>query len=346
MGAVVHPVLDLISSRVAAASQPGARTDGARLALAIEGGGMRGVVSAGMLTALEQLGCLDAFDDCYGSSAGAISGAYFVAGQSSDSIALHWECLCSRAFIDPVRATRGKSLLSLEYLLDEVCERRFPLDWQAVLAAPTRLHPLAASANDGTIHDLAWVTTKAELKEALRASARIPVVCGPPVKLNGDHYLDAGLYEPIPYHAALSDGATHVLVLRSHANVGPATSILDRGLFARRLREEYPRLAVAIEGRSDNYRHEVAELDRLEARRDAGPFVHSLRPDGAAPSVGLLEHHPEPLRNGALAGEAACFRALAPLLCFRSPRGAAMPRGGPAAKLGFAGRLRALFGSS
>jgi hypothetical protein len=50
-----NPVAKLTLDRREAKSKPGNRTDGRRLALAIEGGGMRGVVSGGLVAALEQL---------------------------------------------------------------------------------------------------------------------------------------------------------------------------------------------------------------------------------------------------------------------------------------------------
>ena len=40
---------------------------------------MRGIVSASMLVALEDLGFADAFDVVYGCSSGAVNGAYFLA---------------------------------------------------------------------------------------------------------------------------------------------------------------------------------------------------------------------------------------------------------------------------
>ena len=56
------PTTDVLRSRLATDSMPGNRSDGFRVALAVEGGGMRAVVSSGMLLALEQLGFGDAFD--------------------------------------------------------------------------------------------------------------------------------------------------------------------------------------------------------------------------------------------------------------------------------------------
>src|ERR1700761_7136456 len=74
-GARVHEVLRLIRERARSGSQPGQRTDGNRIALSIEGGGMRGTVSAGMALALFERGLVNSFDAVYGSSAGALSGA-------------------------------------------------------------------------------------------------------------------------------------------------------------------------------------------------------------------------------------------------------------------------------
>jgi predicted acylesterase/phospholipase RssA len=42
---------------------------------------MQGIISAAMLMQLSVLGLRNTFDAVYGASAGAISGAYFVAGQ-------------------------------------------------------------------------------------------------------------------------------------------------------------------------------------------------------------------------------------------------------------------------
>ena len=78
-----HDVLNLLYQRYHSHSTPANRSafDNATLALAIEGGGMRGAVSGGMAAAIVCLGLSNAFDSIYGSSAGSIIGSYFVSRQ-------------------------------------------------------------------------------------------------------------------------------------------------------------------------------------------------------------------------------------------------------------------------
>jgi len=78
-----HEVIKLIEKRFKTKSKPGSRAkdDYATLALSIEGGGMRGAVSAGMASAIAVLGLSDSFDSIYGSSAGSVIGAYMISRQ-------------------------------------------------------------------------------------------------------------------------------------------------------------------------------------------------------------------------------------------------------------------------
>ena len=78
-----HSVVELMVQRYHQGSTPSNRTDTHKLALSIEGGGMRGAVSAGMAAALSSLGLTDTIDAVYGSSAGSVVGAYLVSRQMS-----------------------------------------------------------------------------------------------------------------------------------------------------------------------------------------------------------------------------------------------------------------------
>ena len=75
-----------VAERLRRRALDGGRDDGARLALAIEGGGMRGAVSAGMAIAIDELGLTDAFDAVYGASAGALNGVWLLSGNPADGL--------------------------------------------------------------------------------------------------------------------------------------------------------------------------------------------------------------------------------------------------------------------
>jgi len=57
----MHPVLEVLAQRRTSGSKPMQRQDGYKIALAIEGGGMRGCVAAGMVAALHDAGLGDCF---------------------------------------------------------------------------------------------------------------------------------------------------------------------------------------------------------------------------------------------------------------------------------------------
>ena len=108
---------------------------------------MRGVISAGMVSALEALGLTHAFDEIYGSSAGAINAAYFLAGQARLGQTVYYEDINNRHFIDLRRSLLGRPIVDLGFLLDEVAMRRKRLDTDAVLGAGSPLTVLATDVD-------------------------------------------------------------------------------------------------------------------------------------------------------------------------------------------------------
>jgi predicted patatin/cPLA2 family phospholipase len=226
----VHEVLRVIEERARSGSRPGHRRDGLRVALSIEGGGMRGTVSAGMALALHERGLVPAFDAVYGSSAGAISGAWLLSstpeglrGWADPEYArslIRWSAMLRR------RPNR-RPVVDVETLIEVLYQTEFPLDFASVLASPVEYHPLATDAATGESTDLRpLITDEAELRLALRASASLPFLAGPPIELHDRRFFDAGVAESIPFRTPLAQGATHILVLRSRrpldAADGPA----------------------------------------------------------------------------------------------------------------------------
>jgi predicted acylesterase/phospholipase RssA len=210
-----HELLRVLGERVRTGSRPGARTDGLRVALAIEGGGMRGTVTGGMALALHELGLLPAFDAVYGASAGAISGAWLVSSRP-EGLRGWAEPSYAKTLIRLSGPLRGRPVVDVRTLIEVVYQTTWPMDFDSVLASTVEYHPLATDAATGASTDLRpLIGSAAELRLALRASASLPFLAGPPVQLGGRRFYDAGVAESIPLRTPLAQGATHILVLRS-----------------------------------------------------------------------------------------------------------------------------------
>ncbi len=209
-------VRDLMLQRLAEGSRPGERSDPYKLVLAVEGGGMRGAVSSGMLLALEQLGFRNAFDEVVGTSAGAIAGAFFVIGEGTKGSVLYYTVLNSEKFVDRRRLFRSSApILDLDYLIDHAFERH-GFSWAALIASDVPLFATVSPVHPRNPRRLFRVGESEErARRVLAATANLPVIAGPSRFVGSDEYVDGGMLEPVPWLSAIERGATHVLVTRS-----------------------------------------------------------------------------------------------------------------------------------
>ena len=236
-----HPVLEALLARKRSESVPGERTDGMRIGLAVEGGGMKGVISAGACGEILRSGFADCFDAVYGSSAGAMNLTYYLANQP-EGIRAYEEDLVDGGFLDLRRLpalNRGRKgrkgkrnedgsdedddeekvqpAMDVSYLVDGVMDgtTNRALRWDLLMNSRVPLKVVATSLDALTpvVLEGPWRGVE-DLKQCLKASAAVPTLAGPePVMWRGQRLVDAAVMEPVPVHAAIADGCTHVLVL-------------------------------------------------------------------------------------------------------------------------------------
>jgi Patatin-like phospholipase len=331
-----HPVVRTILRRREQGSRPGARTDGRRVALVIEGGGMRGVVSAGMTAAIEQLGLRDAFDEVHGASAGAFNAAFLLAGQAAYLATLYQHGFGDPRFVSFRRALRGGPAFDMDHVINHVWTSERPLRFDAVLSGGIDLHCTATDADRATIVDLTGLRDPEEIRCAMRASARLPWLAGAPVSFRGMRLLDATLAEAIPVHVACAGpeaagreavgregagregagregSATDVLVLMTrpeglaHAGLSPVVARLTD----RYLRALNPALVELRVTRSPRYDALTAELAARAADTERAPAVCVIRPAAGALMVSQLESRVSALRTAAGHGLRSAWMALA-----------------------------------
>jgi predicted patatin/cPLA2 family phospholipase len=300
----VHPVLDLLAARAR-----GARDDGATLALVIEGGGMRGVVSAAMAAALEARGLTPCFDLVAGTSAGALTGAALLAGVAAASAASYYSAFTTRRFINPYRLVIGRAAVDVAFTL-RYSDTQLDAERHARTAAsPIALHCVAVDVETAAAVDLTGFASADELCAALLASTRLPWLGGDPAEYRGRRFLDGGLAQSIPYGTALEAGATHALVLQTRpwgVARTPPGGLADR-IIRRRLKRLNPALVELWRQRPVDYEHAVAEVaEHTERPTGRAPWLYGLRLPEGGPVIGQLER-----RAGVLEDAAGVARAYA-----------------------------------
>ncbi len=306
-----HPVVQTLLRRREEGSRPGERTDGRRVALVIEGGGMRGVVSAGMTAAIEQLGLRDAFDEVHGASAGAFNAAFLLAGQAAYLATLYQYGFGDPKFVSVVRAMRGGPAFDMDHVINHVWTRQRPLRFEAVLASGIDLHCTATDAEEAAIVDLAELDSQEEIRCALRASGRLPWLAGGPVSFRGRRLLDATLAEAIPVQVARRT-ATDLLILqtRPHGMAHTPLSPLVARLTDRYLRAINPALIELRRTRSLRYDALTAELTAQAADPQHAPATCVIHPPAGGVVVGQLENRASVLQTAASEGMRAAWMAL------------------------------------
>lgn|SRR3990167_1047954 len=228
----MNQVLKIIKERHRTHSKPGKRHDPYKLALCVEGGGLRGVVSGGELAALEALNLKDVFDVVYGASCGAYCGTYFVSGGSMTGAKFFLD-YSQKQFISIKRFLRGGPIFDLEYV-EKTMHSVTPLNYQKVLAANPPLHIVATDASKSRPHVLKNFETVYEVNRALKASSNVPSYFHPrPLVFRSRYFLDASILDPFCIHSAIAEEATHMLILFSmpwrHRHV---FGLLDKKLIA------------------------------------------------------------------------------------------------------------------
>ena len=211
------PAGDTVFSLIRARAT-GDRADRNRLGLAVEGGGMRGIVSGGMVLALRDLGLIGTFDAFYGTSSGSLNLAYLHGGSDWDALSVYYDHLTA-GFLRRRRWNVTRPMLDMTYAFDEVIGRTVPIGWDTIRTVDRPVNAVLTNVDlaRSEIHDMRQMCSRGGTDGVayLKAASWLPVLAGPPPVIGGTRYLDGGVLCPDPVYAALADGCTHVLLLNT-----------------------------------------------------------------------------------------------------------------------------------
>lgn len=186
-----------------------------KLALVCEGGGQRGIFTAGVLDEFLDAN-FDPFDFYFGTSAGAQNLSAFVCRQPGYARRVITRYTTRSEFFNPLRFVRGGNLIDLDWLVDAT-SRKMPLamDNASRLFDAGREFYMCACRSDDDYTPEYFAPDSSNWLDIIRASSAIPGFYRTGVQLGDFSYQDGGISDAIPVRQAAQRGAQTLVVIRT-----------------------------------------------------------------------------------------------------------------------------------
>lgn len=241
-------------------------------ALVLEGGGFRGLFTAGVLDVLQERGMYD-FSSVWGVSAGAINASNFRSRQIGRTMRDMLAFRDDKRFMSLWSLATTGNMAGADFMYDEVQSHIDPCDVETFNASDLPMYAVVSDVTFGT-PDYLPVRRFPDDIDRVRASASLPMVSRI-VEIDGKRYLDGGTTDSIPFETAMGlPGAREV---EGHVPAERSLVVLtqDRG-FVRgagseaialksHLYDAYPYYLEALATRGERYNAQRELLWGLEA---------------------------------------------------------------------------------
>lgn len=234
------------------------------IGLVLEGGGMRGAFTSGVLEVLLSEN-ID-FKYVIGVSAGALTAMSYLSGQKRRNYNTFVDYATNPQYASVANLAKTGNMFNFDYILGDVVDTLLPFDFDKFFANNAELVIGATHCETGrpTFFRKSLLKTKETLLTALRASSSLPLI-SQTVEINGHDFLDGGIANPVPFEKSISDGnERNVVVLTRNENfeVKPQSPAMITMFKARY--PQYPNLVRTLYMRHEIYRRQIARLKELE----------------------------------------------------------------------------------
>lgn len=251
----------------------------ARSGLILEGGGMRGVFTCGVLDALMDRGVR--FPYTVGVSAGACNGLSYMSGQRGRAKYSNIDLLDKYRYIGFKHLILKGNIMDFDLLFNKFPNEIIPYDYATYAESGERFEMVTTSCRTGQACYYDEKHDPERIIDIVKASSSLPFV-SPVCYVDGEPMLDGGIADSIPLLRARSEGYDNNLVVLTR-NRGYRKS--EGGVFVPPLFYcRYPRLREAIKRRNALYNEQIAYVEEQEA---AGRLT-VLRPERPI-EVGRME---------------------------------------------------------
>ena len=254
--------------------------------LVLEGGGMRGIYTAGVLDVFMENGIT--FDGVIGVSAGAIHGCSFVSGQKGRSIRYYMKYCRNWQFMSFRSLLLTGNIAGEKFCYHTLPEKLDPYDYEAFKKSPTKFYVGCSNVETGKPEYIRITDMKKQI-DVIRASASLPYVSRL-VKTEGMKLLDGGCTDSIPLMKFREMGFTKNVVILTRPK-GYQKEPEQLAMAKIRYRK-YPAFVEVLSHRHERYNESLRQIEELEKMGE----IFVLRPDEPL-KIGRLERSPEKLQQ-------------------------------------------------
>lgn len=233
--------------------------------LVLEGGGMRGVFTCGVLDSFMDRGIR--FPYAIGVSAGACNGLSYMSGQRGRAKYSNIDLLEKYNYIGFKHLLKKRNIIDFDLLFQEFPEHILPYDYEAYFSCPERYVMVTTNCLTGKANYFEEKQCKERIIDIARASSSLPFVC-PIAYVDEVPMLDGGIVDSIPLMHAREDGYTHnVVVLTRNRGYRKEAKDIKIPSF---LYRKYPKVREALSHRCRAYNEQLELVERME---DAGEIT-------------------------------------------------------------------------
>lgn len=233
------------------------------IGLVLEGGGMRGVFTSGVLDAFMKHELY--FRYVVAVSAGACNGMSYISRQPRRARLTNIDFLAKYDYVGLRHLVTQGCVFDRKLLYDRVPNELIPFDYDEYFKHAENFEIVATSCRTGRAVYLTECEDRHRANTIVRASSSLPYV-SKIVEVDGEPMLDGGIVDSIPVMRAMETGhKTNVVI--STRNYGYRKTSKDRKIPSFIYRN-YPRLRVALSRRIEAYNNQLQLIEDLERQGD------------------------------------------------------------------------------
>ena len=230
-----------------------------KTALVLEGGGMRGVFTCGVLDNFMDRGIR--FPYVVGVSAGASNGISYMSYQRGRAKVANIDLMKEYNYIGLKPLFTQRNIMDFHLIFHEFPERIIPYHYDVYEQNPERFDMVTTDCLTGKAVYWEEKHDPKRIIDIVTATCSLPFGC-PMAMVDGRPQLDGGITDSIPFERAFSQGYQKVVVVLTR-NIGYRKSE-KKPYIPGFLYHRYPLLKEAIRLRGQMYNRQLTQLEQLE----------------------------------------------------------------------------------